>query len=160
MKTVCSNKKEPVQTCSSVVMQRQVLHYLKREMAAVRVLRTTEVILGTPRRKRARGFQGPWKGWERRSGSPLLQSMKLESYPQPRDNLYPGVCLEASTDLTSAVYCLENSVSPPVRTSGSCARVSVAESDADSYWKEDSGKCSPRIVPAEQGLTREEKRPV
>lgn len=22
----------------------------------------------------------------------------------------------------------------------------MAESDADSYWKEDSGKCSPRIV--------------
>ena len=129
---------------------------------SVRVLRKTEVILGTPRRKRARGFQGPWKGWERRSGNPRLQPMKLESYPQPRDNLYPGVCLEASTDLTSAVYYLENSVSPPVRTSGSCARVSAAESDADSYWKEDSGKCSPRIVPEMQSRSdkREEKRPV
>lgn len=60
------------------------------------------------------------------SGSPLLLSWKAESYSQPRGKVHPGVCPETSTDLTCAVYCLENSVSPSLRTSGSCVRTGVS----------------------------------
>lgn len=78
--------------------------------------------------------------WE--PATPLLEGGKL--FTAQRQGT--GVCPETSTDLTCAVYCLENSVLPSLRTSGSCARVSVAESDPDSilergFWEMQPQEC-------------------
>lgn len=90
--------------------------------------RKTEVSLGTPRAKRTRGLVELRKGWEHKSGSLPVQSMKpgcavgAGRWPTAHRQGCPGACPKASIKLASAVRCPEKSVYSPLRTSGSCAR--------------------------------------
>ena len=137
----------------------QVSNYLKREMVSARTDRTScrkipksakqkhfqsvcqgsekkkSLFLGIPRRKRAKA-----------SGSPLLLSWKAESYSQLRGKVQesaqklPQTSRVLST-VWKTVFCLLLELLDLVH---GCQWQNLIRTP---YWKEDSGKCSPRSVP-------------